>query len=58
MKEWKEMKDERTIQKKGTKKFGGISNLSIKIQQDEHGYDTEHKPRHSKFNPVNPNPSS
>lgn len=52
------MKDERTIQKKGTKKFGGISNLSIKLQQEEHAYDTEHKPRHSKFNPVDPNPSS
>ena len=55
IREWKEMKDEKTLHKKGTKNFGGISNLSIKLKPEEQGYDNENKHRQSQFNNIGPN---
>ena len=49
------MKDEKTLHKKGTKNFGGISNLSIKLKPEEQGYDNENKHRQSQFNNIGPN---
>jgi hypothetical protein len=57
IREWKELKDEKILQKKGTKQFGGISNLSIKLENDDHGYETRNKHKKSKFSSVGPNPS-
>lgn len=57
IKEWKEMKDEKGLQRKGSKQFGGISNLSIKLKDEDYGYETENKPKQSKFGSIAPNPS-